>query len=594
MADLPLKLNQALAHMSAGRWEQARTLLLRIVKEAPASARAASFLSLVLAQIGQFDQSIFYARRAATLDPAELGYQLNLANALLFSGNLDEALDAFTKLTGRFPQRPEVWIGLGETLRAKGRHTDAAAKFSAALKLKPGDADTAASYGSTLLFQGRADEAAAVARQASLISPTHSELARLAGTVLLYAASATREETLAAHKRFAQIVTAGIKEGPPFQNSRDPDRPLRVGFVSPELRRHSVAAFLESIFANRGETNVYCYYTHSTEDETSRRLKSLVTAWRHMDKISEDALARQIREDEIDILIETTGLTRGHRLGVFARRSAPVQVTYCGYLGTTGLERVDYRIVDSLTDPPGAERWAVEKLVRLDPCHLCYRPRPDAPDPGPLPALKSGRITFVSFNSAMKINADVISAWSQVLKQVEGSRLLLKCFSFTDPELRKELPGRFASEGIDLSRIEVLEPTDDSREHLSLYTGADLGLDTFPYDGTTTTCEALWMCIPVVTLAGDRHPARTGISLLNAVGLPELVAPSREEFMRIAVELARDIPRLAALRSGPASIRARMAASPLRDEAGHAAKFLGLLRQMWRAWCADPTGKIKA
>src|SRR5690606_27108078 len=263
------------------------------------------------------------------------------------------------------------------------------------------------------------------------------------------------------------------------------------------------------------------------------------------------------------------------------RRAAPIQASLIGYPNTTGVAAIDYRFTDTFADPPGADDRHAERLIRLDPCFLCYDPPRDAPDPAHEP--NGDTITFASFNAAMKINDPLIALWSRLLAEVPAARLLLKAFDFRDAALRDAIRARFAAAGADPARIEILPPIADSGGHLALYRRVDIALDTFPYHGTTTTCEALYMGVPVVTLAGRTHAARVGVSLLNAVGLPDLIANTPDDYIATARGLAADPARRASLRE---TLRQRVLDSPLCDGPAYAARFTDALRTIWRDWCA--------
>jgi predicted O-linked N-acetylglucosamine transferase (SPINDLY family) len=294
-------------------------------------------------------------------------------------------------------------------------------------------------------------------------------------------------------------------------------------------------------------------------------------------------VAENIREDGIDILVDLAGHTFGHRLLVFARKPAPVQVTWLGYPNTTGMTAMDYRVTDAWVDPPGdGDARHTETLVRLSRGFLCYQPLPDSPPVSELPSRATGYITFGCFNNSAKISTPVLDAWSEILKAVPGSRLLLKARQLRDPSLRRHFERELQKRGVDPQRVEMLGRIESKFGHLDLYGRVDIGLDPFPYNGTTTTCEALWMGVPVVVLAGDRHAGRVGVSLLTSVNLTELIAETVPEYQRIAVELALNSERLAAYRSG---MRERMRQSPLLDAAGFTHAMESAYRDMWRRWC---------
>ena len=304
--------------------------------------------------------------------------------------------------------------------------------------------------------------------------------------------------------------------------------------------------------------------------------------------MKDGALADIIRGDGKDILVDLAGHTSGNRLLVFARRPAPVQVTFLGYCDTTGMNAMDYRLTDSHADPPGTtEHLHAERVVRLPETAWCFLPCDPSPPVEPPPVLGLGSATFGCFNVRRKITDEALTVWSRLLGEVPGSRLLLKSLGFCDTSVRHRVRATLASTGIAAERIELIGWVPTLAEHLALYRRVDIALDTFPYNGTTTTCEALWMGVPVVTLAGQAHASRVGVSLLTNAGLPELIAADADNYIRIASRLAADVSRLAALRAG---LRGRMAASPLVDAPRFARNVEHAYREMWRAWCAGPHG----
>ena len=301
--------------------------------------------------------------------------------------------------------------------------------------------------------------------------------------------------------------------------------------------------------------------------------------------MSDEEAAELIREDEIDILIDLAGHTAGNRMLLFARKPAPVQVSWIGYPTTTGLSAMDYKIVDSYTDPPGmTEQYYTERLLRLPESFLCYKPEREGPEVSPVPSLTSGHITFGSFNNFAKMSPEVVEAWANIMKAVPDSRLLLKSHCFSDAGTRRYASELFVRHGIEKERVELLLYEPSVHTHLSFYSRVDIGLDTFPYNGTTTTCEALWMGVPVVTLSGGTHASRVGKSLLSNIGLGELVALTEKEYMEAAIELANDTKRLQGLRK---SLRDMMAHSPLTNAKQFTADLESCYRIMWGKCCGS-------
>jgi predicted O-linked N-acetylglucosamine transferase (SPINDLY family) len=373
-------------------------------------------------------------------------------------------------------------------------------------------------------------------------------------------------------------------------NKPEPGRKLRIGVISPDFRNHSCAFFLEPLLANldKNSFELYLYYTMGLRDEYTARFKAIAKSFRQFSPIpgATEGMGFKIWNDRIDILIDMAGHTDGNRLNVMQGFAAPVQATYLGYPNTTGLRAVGYRIVDSITDPPGSESLASEHLVRIDRCFLCYKPPAEAGRIDPTPPMSrpgSRGVTFGCFNNAMKSSPTAIGLWASALRAVPGSVIVLKSGSFADPTVHAYVLERFAAGGIGPERVIFEGATQGTTAHLDRYNSIDIALDPTPYNGTTTTCEALWMGVPVVTLLGDFHASRVSASILSAVGLADLAAKDSASFATVAAALAANPERLADLRR---NLRNTMAASPLCDAPGHAARFGTALRAMWEAWCA--------
>ncbi|MEM9627542.1 MAG: hypothetical protein AAGA21_14990, partial [Pseudomonadota bacterium] len=383
-------------------------------------------------------------------------------------------------------------------------------------------------------------------------------------------------------RRFANALT------PLDQHSlalpHDPERRLRIGFVSPDFRSHSVAYFARSYFGafDRDRFDVVAYASVAKPDLVSEDLRSLVTEWRNVFDLNDQMLAELIRQDRIDILIDLAGFTRDNRLLVFTARPAPIQMTYIGYPNTTGLPAIDYRITDWITDPEGVDDDYSETLIRMPGCFLNYAIPAHAPPVEPGPCEKRGYITFGSFNNFAKINPKLLALWADVLHAVPDSRILFKSTSSGDPTAQEVIRGELECLGIDPVRVlfNGFEPT--PQNHLAVYNEIDIALDTFPYHGTTTTCEALWMGVPVVTLRGDRHASRVGASLLTAIGFPAGIAENAEDYVTTARLLAEN-PGL--LKTARRTLRDTVVGSSLCDGRSHAAMLEQAFRAVWQIWC---------
>jgi protein O-GlcNAc transferase len=361
------------------------------------------------------------------------------------------------------------------------------------------------------------------------------------------------------------------------------------------LRAHSCAYFLEPLLQHldRQQFELYLYHDHFRVDAVSLRLQAQAAVWRNLVGQPGPAVEQIIRADAPDILIDLAGHTgMNNRLALFARRLAPVQVTYLGYPNTTGLPAMDYRFTDAVADPVGeADRFATERLVRFAPTAWTYAAPPDAPAVNVRPSSPDTPVTFGCFNNLAKLTDAMLAAWAKVLHGVPGSRLWLKGSGLGDRATRAGYLERFARLGLPAERITLLDRTAETASHLAMYHEVDVALDTFPYHGTTTTCEALWMGVPVVTLAGDRHMSRVGASLLTAIGHAEWIAASADDYVRIATDLALDRGRLGAIRAG---LRQEITRSPLGDHRAQADLFGAALRSCWKKWCTQATTPARA
>lgn len=396
--------------------------------------------------------------------------------------------------------------------------------------------------------------------------------------------AALKQAHIAVGQHFARSLPE--LEQKSLAQTADPDRRLRIAFVSPDFRTHSVAYFALPYFQSfdRANFDVLAYAHVSHEDAVSATLKEQVTQWRNIVDMSDQALADQIRADRIDILIDLAGYTRDTRLRAFTARPAPIQMTYIGYPNTTGMPAIDYRITDWITDPENADEHYTETLIRQPGCFLSYAIPAHAPALEPGPIEHRDYVTFGSFNNFAKINLDVIRLWADAMQAVPDSRLLLKSSHSNDKAAQAVIRSSFAKAGIDPARITFCAYRKSAESHLAVYNDVDIALDTFPYNGTTTTCEALWMGVPVVTLCGERHASRVGASLLRTVGFPAGIAESADDYVLTARLLAEN-PRL--LKTIRYTLRDSIISSPLCDGRGHAAEMERMFRSVWRTWCAQ-------
>lgn len=453
------------------------------------------------------------------------------------------------------------------------------------IEARPDDAVFHNNLGSILVQAGRSEEAAVFFRKALEIDPAmHAARANLIFIMVLLE-SVPPEAVYAEHVAWAKIhADPLLAQARPYGNAPEPERRLRIGYISADFREHALSYFIAPALAqhDRAAVEVFCYYSGRIVDDVTRRLTRCADHWHQIADLDDAQAAELIRSHGIDILVDLSGHLRENRLLVLARKPAPVQVTYLAYPNTTGMSAIDYRITDAVCDPPGTtERYYRETLIRLPRCMWCYQPREDMPAVSPSPARQSGSVTFASMNGASKVTTRMLTLWARILGEVPDSRIVLT----TVPEQgRERIRDVLTQAGIAAARISLYDrlPTKD---FWALYAGIDIMLDTFPMNGGTTTCEALWLGVPVISRSGDIFQSRAGRSILGAMGLDELVAGSDEEYVRVAVALGRDSARQTALR---ASLRERMRASALTDGRAYARDLEAAYRGIWRTWCGRP------
>jgi predicted O-linked N-acetylglucosamine transferase (SPINDLY family) len=611
-------LNLGLTLLSAGRADEAEAHVRRGLAMDPASAVAHSSLGTLLLKGGQNDQAAQAFSRAVELKPLYAPAHSGLGAALHNLGQHEAAIASFRRALQLAPNDHAAHAGLGLSLVAVGRSEESLQHTRAALELRPDWPEYMNNLAVALEDLGRVDEATEVLQRAARLTPPLAHVennlakrltaagrieealahfrrgtelapddANIYGNMLLamhYRPEIEPREMFEEHLNWARRFAKPQAEvDASYPNDRSPDRRLRIGYVSPDFAAHSVADFLEPILERHDHQHfeIHCYADVHRPDPYTRRLRQHADVWTDIAHVKDDRVAEIIRGHQIDILVDLAGHTARNRMPVFALRPAPVQVTYLGYPDTTGQSAIAWRITDAIADPPGmTEAFHTETLLRLPRTFLCYRPFPDAPAVGPLPADQRDHITFASFNALPKVTPRVVELWSRVLAAVPGSRLLIKAAGL-DASPRDRLREQFRAHGIADDRVEMVGRIPDLAEHFGLYNRVDIALDTFPYHGTTTTCEALWMGVPVVTVVGQIHMARVGLSLLSQVRLDELATPDAEQYVATAAALAADRARLRDLRAG---LRERFKASPLLDGAGVTRELESAYRDIWARW----------
>lgn len=511
--------------VEAGRWSDAAGAYAKIVATGVSDFGVHFNFGIALMHCSRFEQGRDQFSAALRYRPDSIETLTNLAGAHVNLGNPCAAEGAFRRILGVQPDYPTAWVNLGVALADQGRISEGIEALQRGFDLAPEDS---------------------AARNNLLL---HLNYACTDGPGLVDVHQALCASTPSAPQKVLPDVTG---------------RRIRIGYVSNDFRGHSVAYFLVGVIAahNRSAFEIFCYSLTHAPDRMTANFVRLSDHFVDLSASTDLEAAQRIEADQMDILVDLGGHTSGGRIGIFSYRPAPIQVTYLGYPATTGCSFIDFRMVDALTDPEGREALATERLVRLPAPFLCYTPNAASPDVAPLPALANGHITFGSFNQSAKISDATLDLWSRVLSGVPDSRMFIKARAFSDAQVCGRFLQRFAERGVDASRITFSGLIANPRDHLAAYGKVDIALDTFPYNGTTTTCEALWMGVPVISLVGELHAARVGYSLLSAVKLEGLATTSVDDFVGLSVAFSEDRNQLAALRS---HLRMVVASSPLCD-----------------------------
>jgi predicted O-linked N-acetylglucosamine transferase (SPINDLY family) len=534
---------------------------------------------------GNLLEAIGLYRQAAAMRPTSATVQNNLGLACKEAGDCDGALTAATQAVHLAPQRPGHWTNLGNLYRDMGKLDEAIGAYRKALTLEPGSVAAINNLALAVQDAGQIEEAIALSRRAIAIDPTavmaHSNLL----CALHFDPRYGPAEILSEHKLWArQHADPLVEEIAEHTNNPDPERALRIGYVSSGLQGHVVGRFMLPLLHShdRDQFQTCCYADQSgIEDEMTRRLRAASHAWRSTRGVSDQQLAETVREDRIDILVDLGMHMSGSRLLAFVRKPAPVQVTYLAYVSTTGMRQIDYRLTDPYLDPAGkGDEFYSEKSVRLPDTYWCYEAPPDAGEVGPPPAVGAGGvITFGCLNNFSKVTNDTLRTWSAILRQIPRSRILIHA---REGEHRKRVIDLFSALGVVETRVNFIGFV-SLKQYFEVYRLIDISLDPFPYCGGTTTCDALWAGVPVVTLRGRTAVGRGGASILSNINCPELIASTPEQYVSIAVGLGNDLPRLTALRE---SLRSRMIQSPLTDAPRFARCVQDAYRTMWQTWCA--------
>ncbi len=541
-------------------------------------------LAAVKEKTGELQLALEHYHKALTLAPNNMRAHNNLSIILCLMGAHEDAVSSANKALRLDPTSLEAYNNLSNALYKLGRLEAAADALKQALFYRPDDAETHANLGRVLLLQGKVIESFASHHRTLELQPDLSSAHSLMLYAMNYSLEFSRDEIFKAHIDWAEKHETPRMQARAHSNTAEAERRLRIGYVSPDFRGHSVAFFFEPILKthNKNTFEVYCYSDTLKVDQTTKRMQALSNHWRHCCGLSDSAVAEMIIDDQIDILIDLAGHTDNNRLTMFAGQPAPVQVSYLGYPNTTGLRSIQYLITDQHCDPaPVMDAYYSEKLCRMPTAFFCYQPPENSPTVSAAPALKNDYVTFASYNNLAKIGEDVVKLWSDVLKAVPDSRLLFQCLSLNDPPTRARFEHLFATHEIDTKRIDFTA-ANDFDTYLSGHADVDIVLDTFPWNGHTVSCHALWMGVPVITLAGNRHSSRMGVSILTNLDLNDCIANSESEFIAAAKSLSQDTQQLARLRQ---ELRPRLQASKLCNGQEFTQNLEQQYRRMWREWC---------
>lgn len=599
---------------SAGRLDEAVSLLEAAVRVAPDSPCGLVNLGVARHRRGEFEPSAALLARALELDPAFPEAAYNLANALHALGRRREAALAYQRAIEQAPTHADAYNNLGIVYQESGAREAAAQAFDAAIRLRPGFVAALNNAATLMRMLGRFAEAESHLREALAVDPRHAVTHNNLGNVLkdqghlddgidcYRRALACDPSNVVAHSNLAYALSFQAEQPQPpldecrrwsaqhearyrnahapHSNEATPSRRLRIGYVSPDFREHCQSLFTLPLLSHHDheQFEVFCYASVTRVDEVTQRVARHADVWRDVRELNDERLAQVIREDRIDILIDLTMHMADGRPLLFARKPAPVQIAWLAYPGTTGIDAIDYRLTDPWLDPAGTDAQYSEQSIRLPDSFWCYDPLTDTPEVNALPTLSNGYPTFGCLNNPCKLSDATFRLWGGVMREVADARLLLMA---PDGAARVSLLERLGRHGIGAQRVSFT-PFRPRADYLRTYHQIDVGLDTFPYNGHTTSLDSYWMGVPVVTRVGGTSVGRAGLSQLENLGLRELAAHSDARFVETAVQLVRDLPRLREMRG---SLRARLAASPLMDGARFAQHVEAVYRSVWFAWC---------
>uniref|UniRef100_A0A6B2KYC6 Probable UDP-N-acetylglucosamine--peptide N-acetylglucosaminyltransferase SPINDLY n=1 Tax=Arcella intermedia TaxID=1963864 RepID=A0A6B2KYC6_9EUKA len=549
--------NLAVIFSEEGRMDRALYYYHLTLEFNPECAIAYNNMGVIEKNLGNFEMAIKYYKKALEINPKIVQTLNNLGTLYMMQGLIEESYHYLKRAVEEDSSYVEAYNNIGILCRDEADIEKALYYYQKCIQLDPHTRN--AGHNQLLTYN--------------------------------YLPDFDPELQYKIHDEWARRFSASYKQYNTYNNSKQPNKTLKIGYISPDFFVHSVSYFIECMLKHydKGYFQVFCYSNVARPDSKTEKFQGYVDKWRKVDGVNSCKVAEWIREDGIDILIELAGHTAGNRLDVMAHKPAPIQITWIGYPNTTGLKTIDYRFTDETADPVNTVQKFSEKLIRLPNCFLCYTPIDDPPPISPLPYLNNGFITFGSFNNLAKMTPLAFATWAEILKAVPKSRLVLKSKSFISPSVRSKILKIFTQHGLDTHQVDLLPLTSRTLDHLSSYALMDFSLDTFPYAGTTTTCEALFMGVPVITLLGGGfagkgpHAGNVGVTLLKRIqGMEEFICESVKDYINTAVKLAGNIPLLVELRAG---LRGRLLESSLCDGKNFCKDVESEYRNLWRQWC---------
>lgn len=574
-------IESGLALQQAGHFAEAARVYRQILAVNPNHADALHLLGLVAFHDGDYAQATEWIMRALSQRESEIFYG-NLGNALLARGMRAAGIESFRQAIALKHDYVPAHNNLGNLLRDQGQFAEAVACFETVIQLKPDYAEAHNNLANALVDLGELEAAIDAYRRAIALRPDLLEARSNLLFILSYREGQSKAEYLAEAASFGEAASAQAKPCTNWLAPLSPVRtgPLRVGFVSGDLKVHPTGHFLESMLehVDRRRIELVAYPTRRAEDELTARIKPRFAAWTCLASLSDEQAARRIRDDRIDLLVDLSGHMNWNRLPLFAWRPAPVQASWLGYFASTGMREIDYVLGDPHVLPQDAQAQFTETLWRLPDSYLCFTPPAERVPVARPPMAANGHVTFGCFNHLMKMNDGVVAVWARILRAVPNARLFLKAKQLDDASAREATLARFAAHGIEAHRL-ILEGRSPRAQYFEAYGRVDIALSPFPYPGGTTSAEGLWMGVPALCLRGDRFLSNICASMLHSAGLADWIAADQDDYVAKAIAFAADAPRLAALRAG---LRESVLASPLCDAPRFARNLEAAFEGMWR------------